>query len=507
MKYFTDFLLADFKTPPYKHQAAEFEAAVGEKSRALLWQMRTGKSKMMVDTACHLYKAGKIDCVLVFAPNGVHENWVLREIPTHSWDSVDWEAFAWLTTDVGRLKKSPTKAEKERSAAWWSALGAALKRPDLLWLTVNSESVIRPDVRKLVANVVKKRRVLVIWDEASDFRTPGSKRTLMMRALAARVEKAGGYLRILDGTLSTNSPLHVFAPFELLGKGALGFDTADAFKDHYAIYETGRGAGGRQFQKLAAYKNLEDLKARMAPLSSVVLRSDCEDLPDIIEREEVFDLTDEQLEVYGQVEKRIAAQLGDEEVPIGKQTMLLNKLQQVTSGFLLDEFKEAHRIPGRNPRMERLLYLVRRMPGKVIVWCQFQHEIDEVVAALKAEGHKVLEYHGRVNKERKAYARVAFQEDQSYKAIVGQAQAGGRGLDFSAADHMIWYSHTFNAITREQAKERATKMAGSNIEMVDLIASTGPDRYIRDTVEGKINVADDVAGRGLQTILQRLRKE
>lgn len=47
-------IMADFKTVPYIHQLKEFERSAELPARALLWQMRTGKSKLTVDTACHL---------------------------------------------------------------------------------------------------------------------------------------------------------------------------------------------------------------------------------------------------------------------------------------------------------------------------------------------------------------------------------------------------------------------------------------------------------------------
>lgn len=500
-------LTADFKTTPWKHQVKEFEDAVEASSRALLWQMRTGKSKMIVDTACHLYRAGEIDAVLVFAPNGVHENWVVREVPTHSWDGVDYRTRVWITDNVSALsRKTATKAAKAQARDWWRQLESDIKeditQPDLLWLAVNNEAVTRKDVRKLVALITKHRRVLVVWDESSDYRTPGSKRTLMMRALAKRVP----YKRILDGTSSHNSPLHLFSQFELLGEGTLGFTRYSDFEARYAVYEQVKSRpGGRAYPRLSHYQNLDELKAKMAPYASVVLRSDCEDLPEIRERKRVIDPTPQMAKAYDEAFERALKELGGKEVSISEQAARITKLQQIASGFVIDEYRKVHTVPGGNPRLDAISEDVRLAPGKVIVWCQFQHEIDVVVKRLKADGHKVLEYHGRVSAADKAFVRKAFLEDPEYKVIVGQPQAGGRGVDFSAADTIIWYSHTFDAIVREQAKERATKMAGSNIEMVDYVMGFDHrfvvDRYILGRTTEKVNVADDVAGRGLQKVL------
>jgi hypothetical protein len=505
---FEALLDARFKTQPWKHQVREFEEGVEAPARALLWQMRTGKSKMMVDTACHLYEAGLIDCVMVFAPNGVHENWIVREVPTHTWDDIPWAGWVWNTEHYSAIKrKNASKAAvadaTRRLKELQHRILDATTEPDLLWLTFNNESVTRKDVRSIIAMVAKRRRVLCIWDESSDYRTPGSKRTLMMRALAKRVP----YRRILDGTSSHNSPLHLFSQYELLGEGTLGFTKYSDFEARYAVYEQVKTKGGRPINKLSHFQNLDELKQKMVHCSTVVLRSDCEDLPEIHRRVVETPLSASENKAYREAYDYVLKEVGDKKISIREQASRLMKLQQVSSGFVIDEYKDIHHIPGGSSRLEVIADEVRIASGKVIVWCQFQHTIDMVVARLEKDGHKVMQYHGRVSAEEKAWVRKQFQEpDDDHKVIVGQPQAGGRGVDFSAADHVMFAEHGFDAIIREQAKERATKMAGSNIELIDLVMKPAHkfvvDEYILNSTENKVNIADDVAGRGLQAILR-----
>jgi hypothetical protein len=499
---------ARFKTKPWRHQVREFEEGVDAPARALLWQMRTGKSKMIVDTACHLYEADKIDCVMVFAPNGVHENWITREVPTHTWDGIPWSGWTWVTDHYSAIKrKNASKAAVADAKAKLKELQHrildATTEPDLLWLTFNNESVTRKDVRSIIAMVAKRRRVMCVWDESSDYRTPGSKRTLMMRALAKRVP----FRRILDGTSSHNSPLHLFSQYELLGEGMLGFTRYTDFEQRYAVYEQVKTKGGRPINKLSHYQNLDELKTRMAPVSTVVLRSDCEDLPLINPRPVRVELSAEENRAYRDAFDRVLKEVGTTKISIREQASRLQKLQQISTGFVIDEYKDVHMIPGGSTRLQVISDEVRRASGKIIVWCQFQKTIDMVVARLEADGHKVMQYHGRVSAEEKAWVRKQFQEEHDdHKVIVGQPQAGGRGVDFSAADHVMFAEHGFDAIIREQAKERATKMAGSNIELIDLVMVPDHkfvvDDYVLGSTENKVNIADDVAGRGLQAILQ-----
>ncbi len=499
---------ADFRTTPYEHQMREFEAGVENPGRALFWQMRTGKSKMIVDTASHLFRRGLIDTVIIFAPNGVHQNWVLREVPAHTWPSVPFHALGWQTRLAGlkggnRLSKADKAAWEEAHQAWWTDYKKVITHDGLTYISFNSESMTRPDVKKAVARLLQKRRCLVVWDESTDFRTPGSARTKMSRAIAVRVP----YRRILDGTALTNSPMHAFAQFELLEKGALGFTKAQEFRDYFGVYQQQpiSEKNRRLVSRLIGYRNLDDLQRRMAPFTSVVLRSDCSDLPDVVPEERLIEMSPEQKKVYRELHHSLELLVNDATVSLREQTNRKQKLQQVSSGFIIDGDKVVHRIPGSNPRLEAMSEEVYLAPGKVIIWCMFQWEIDDVVRRLRLDGHEVMEYHGRVSDEEKLRARNEFNTNGA-KALVGQYQAGSRGTDFSGAGLIINYSHIWNAILRLQAAERGTKMCGDNVRLLDFVASP-TDRYILDLVHGNVRTGDLLAGSGMKDFLDRTRLE
>lgn len=489
-------LSADFRHPPWSHQAKEFEISAEMSARALLWQMRTGKTKLVVDTACHLFREGKINCVIVIAPNGVHRNWCAREVPAHCWDSAPYEVHAWQSSVASLTRASMSRSQRVKAADWWCRADDLLTSPALTWYAFNSESITRDDVRKMLAVLVKKRVCMVVFDEATDFRTPGSKRSLMCRALSKRVP----YRRILEGTLVTNSPMHAFSQFELLQPGALGFTKYSEFKMRYGVWQP---KGDFRGMRLTGYQRLDELRDKIAAWSSCVLRSDCEDLPSVTCSVRRIELTQQQRDLYRDIVERAKLEVEETEVAISGQVSRLLKLQQVVSGFLIDSVGLVHVVPGGNPRLEALVEEAESTTGKNIVWCQFQKDLDVVTARLKAEGRKPVEYHGRISSEDKARNLEAFQTDPKVTDLVGQVQSGGRGIELSAASKIIWYSHTFDAILREQATERATKMGGANISLVDLVAP-GIDEYIRNKVTEKVSIANDVAGRGLQQVLKEV---
>jgi hypothetical protein len=501
---------ADFVLPPYLHQLEEFEISSDMECRALFWNMRTGKTKVVIDTACHLYKEGKIDAVCIIAPNGVHENWIRRELPRHLWrNSMKHRALYWDTkvageaggNSYGEIKRF--RWEQER-LDWWAKARELLDAKDFLpWFALASDTMTRKDVRRLATRITKRRKkVLIVFDESHDFRTPGAKRTAMARALAKRC----AFRRILSGTPVENSPLHSWSQFELLEPGALGFSTYGDFKDHHAVYVERKTKGGRKYSALDHYKNLKKLRERMAKFTSVVLRSDCEDLPDLVHETREIELTERQKRIYAKLLKEFKVELRKGLlVSIGAKTQKLIKLQQVTSGFLKDEYGALHRIPGGNPKLDALVEEVRLAGGKCIVWCAFREDMDQSVKALRKAGFKVLEYHGRTNAIEKRKVREAFAPESKYEVdvLVGHPKSGGQGLDLSAARKIIWFSHTFDAIIRGQADERATMVGGKNIPIIDLVAP-GVDRYILQNILKKTSVADALTREGMKKALRRL---
>lgn len=498
-------LAADFKTTPFDHQFREFEEHVNAVARAKAWHMRTGKSKSTIDKACHLYlnggDAGKIDGVLIFAPNGVHANWIEREFPAHTWPGIRVDGFAWRSEANGskgwkKLSKAKRAAWEAERAMWWEGLSLVRGNRNLMVLTVNTESMTRPDVRKAVAQFIKHRRVFAVFDESDDWGTPGSKRTKMARALIRRCV----YREILSGTIATPSPLATFSQYELLEPGALGFTRAQDFNARYGVYEEERTHGGRTFPKLVGYQNLEELRERMARWTSVTLREDT-NMPALDPRTRAITPTEEQLATYRDLLESFVVDIEEERVSVGERAPRFQKLQQVFSGFVIDEAKRRVIIPGENPRLEALAEEVFLAPGKVVIFCQFQADMDFARERLLVEGHEVAEYHGRVSDKAKAQALAMFLNRRECKPLITHVQSMGRGFDLSAASTIVVYSHTFSARLRQQSLERATKIGGKNIRVIDFVAP-GPDKHILGVTNARIEVADSLAGRGLRELLK-----
>lgn len=470
------------RTTQWKHQAAEYIANRGARSRALLWQPRTGKTKQIIDTACWLASAFEINGVIIVAPNGVHRAWVDLEIKAHQWVNVSHTAFAW------RFSKPGNAGDFEQFMH---------RQAELKYLAFNMESIIRPEVKKALLRFIKHHSpVLLVFDEAHHFSRPGAKRTATARSFARRAH----WRRILTGTSVEDSPLQAFSEFELLEKAALGYDTYAPFKAHHADYIVQETKGGQRYPRLAGYKNLDQLKERMAPYSSVVLREDCEDLPAVQTVKRIVELTptqrswwnkvkDQEIEFLEKMNSGQALYAGAAKV----------KLQQIEGGFWKTKSGIEQIIPvERNPKMLILFDEIEQYDGSMIVWFQFIHELEAAYEALNSAGITAGRFHGKAKLRDRDFR--LFREGK-IKPLLAQPAAMGEGYTLSNAGKIVWYSQTPSARLKRQANERATAMGKASVQVVDMYAPGGVDQDWITLTDGKTERADDVSRWGLQQLV------
>lgn len=479
------------KTTPRRHQQKEFDEAHELQVRAMLWAMRSGKSKVIVDTAFDRYEAGEIEGVLIEAPNGVHSNWIRREVPKHAWHS-RWRGLAWSSS----MSDDPDYLDEVRKLL----TGTPLK-----FFAVNAEALTVERCQKAVKAFLKHchYKVLFVGDEAHGFGRPGARKTMRARGHAAK----SSMRRILTGTSILNSPLHAYSQFELLKKGALGFDTYEDFQEHFAEYRREKSRGGRVYPVLDHYKNLDELRDRIGRLSSVVLREEA-DMPPLLNVERPVQLSDKQVAAYDRMVDEWQAELDDGyvmDVLEGGARMM--KLQQILGGWVNDEAGRPVNIDDKPPRLDAMWEQVEGS-DKAIIWCRFQEDVRRVTERLKKEGAKYVEYHGKVKAPDRIRALEVFQSRPRVH-LVGTAGAGGQGLDLSAGDAIIWYGHEHgNAIMRAQGMERATEAGGKTITNVDIFSpGTIEETVILPGFADKQEISDRVVGRDLRdALMQRVRQ-
>jgi len=465
---------------PFAHQIDIVASTWSLPGFADFWEPRVGKSIPQVLTALRLYEASLITGVVILAPSGVHHSWAKDVIP----DTVSNECpggfkqsvFAWTSSLAGSAKYDRHVRE-------------ALKGPDLTWLCADSNSLTSARLRSCIEDFVKSRPCLLVLDESHYFKNPHAKRTRFMM----RVAKKCPFRRILSGT-PLSSPFDLWSQFNILDPAILG-ERFIPFKTKYGIFER-RFFGPRAVNIVTGYKDLDDLKARIAPHSS--FRTFDETFPDnpgVLPPERAyFELSPGYAKAYEELRREYILQLEKGEVLVSNPMVMLLRLQQVSRGFVGTDNDGEQAIPGENNAVKRLVHEVQeRVTEKIVVWCRFTADVSSAFSALMEAGINCVRHDGQVTQEQRDLNREAFQMDPAVRVVVGTPSTGGVGKDFSAGSTVIFYSHSFNLNERIQAFDRVRGVNQKHVvQQVDICGVNTVDERCMFLLGQRVDVISQI---------------
>lgn len=458
-----------FKTKPYQHQEDAFFLSRDSHAYALLFEMGTGKTKVILDTAAHLYGEGQIDALLVWAPNGVHKQWIEEQIPVHLPD--------WCPYVAAYYASNTNKAERVAMEQVWDDK----HRQRLRILAMNIEAMSSDRGKAYAKKFAMAYRCLGTVDESTRIKTPGAARTRAMLSMRDMLP----YRRIMSGAPVTKGVEDLYAQFAFLDADILGFNSFYTFRNRYCIM------GGFEMRQIVSYRHVEDLQKRIDGWSYRVTKEQCLDLPPKVPVVRKVELHPEQKRLYDELKDEFLAQIGDRIIDAPLAITRLMRMQQVVCGHLpAGEDQEGYvRIPaeGVNPRIECAIDAVREAQGQKIVWARFRADLDMLAEALTKANITFTEYHGGNAKTRDAGKRL-YQQGK-VEVFLGQTGAGGTGHDLPMTSFMLYYSNDFNADTRWQSEDRGHRIGNQGLTIMDLV-SCPLDAKILAALQKKKNVAD-----------------
>jgi SNF2 family DNA or RNA helicase len=472
-----------YKTKPFDHQRDTFLETREEEVYGLFWEMGTGKSKTTIDTAAHLRLTGKIDGMLIIAPNGVHRNWITDELPRHMPDQIADLMFSHYY----QTSKANTK--------WHQSLCKEfLRHPDFKVLAMSYSAFMTKKGKEFAWAFMKPLdgRLLYVLDESARIKTPKAKRTrsIILSGKYAR------FRRILTGTPVANSPFDIYSQVRFLEPDfwkRLELPTFTIFKSYFGVFEENYNRKINQsYKKLLAYRNLQKLNGLIAGLSSRVTKDEVLDLPPKLYSKRYVELSSEQMDAYQRLKEEYLLLLdsGEEVTAILAVTRIL-RLQQIVNGYIGTDDGKIERIAGDNPRLKLLEDICEDIPHKAIIWGRFQEDITQICEIL---GETAVRYDGQVNDAGRAEAIEAFQNGEA-KFFVGNPAAAGEGLTLHAARTVIYYSNSFKLTDRLQSEDRAHRIGQEHpVHYIDLVAEGTVDERIVKALINKLDVASMVVG-------------
>ena len=470
-----------FKTKPYKHQLTALEKSVDEKEYGYFMEMGTGKSKVLVDNMAILYDKGKINGALIIAPKGVYNNWYSQEIPIHLASHIKPKMVMW-TASASKAK------EKEYQTLFETGF-------DLHVLIMNVEAFSTKKGVEFAYKFLRSHKTLMAVDESTTIKTPTSKRTRAIITLG----KHAVYRRILTGSPVTKSPLDLYSQCAFLNENLLDHTSFYSFRNRYA-HMVDRNFGGRRVQIISSYKNLNELEEILKVFSYRVQKKDCLDLPKKIFINRIVELSQEQKNAYSTMKSAALALLKGKMTTAPHALTQLMRLHQITCGHLKSDDGTITNL--KHNRIEELVDVLSEMEGKVIIWANYIHDIEEIVKRIKKEygDDSIVQYYGATSSDDRQKAIKKFQDpNSSVKYFVGNTQTGGYGITLTEASNVIYYSNSYDLEKRLQSEDRAHRIGQKkSVTYVDLIAEKTVDEKIIKALRNKINIASTIMGDTLE---------
>lgn len=476
-----------FAMEPLAHQAREFEESRASPYRALFWEMGTGKSKVVADTASWLYLEDRIDVVVVVAKKGEYANWARSLLPDHMSPDVPYVCAVYRSG----LRESEKQTIRD----------LVKPQPRLRVLCVNVESLnydsktrkMTTEGGKVAAGVVKsaKRGVLLVVDESTCVKSEKAARSKAVRALATRCR----YRRILSGTPITRSTEDLWGQSLVLGKRLLGCSTLTEFKTEYNEVEKVQ-YGPRAFNRVTGHKNLDKLTACVSKFGSVLERVDCVDLPPKIYSKVAVPLSDRQAELYAEMRDLAIAELGDGEIVEATNALgVISRLDQIACGQLKRadgtfELIECERLEALTTRLE-----VSDKRG--IVWCNYRGLLAQVYDELvRLHGPELVgRFYGGVPEDERERATWEFQNGSKLRWIVANQQSMGYSWTLTKGKENHYYSNGYNLEHRLQSEDRTMRIGQDEaVNYTDYFAPGTVNEKIFVNLRGKRSVASQVLG-------------
>lgn len=473
-----------FKTRPYSHQYHLIDNSWRLPEFALHLEMGLGKSRIVIDSLAVSYMEQNLTHALIVAPAGVYQNWYL-EFDKHCPNHVPRSVYTW--------RRLSTKREKEAFKEFVLNEDESLKV-----FLINVEALSTGNGYKAAELFLRKvpGAAAMIVDESTAIKSHKAKRTKN----AIKLGKLCTYRRVLSGLPNPNSPMDVYAPFSFLsgnGPHLLGYENYYAFQARYCIEKLMRVGSQKSFKTVVGYRRLDELQQRIDKHAARLKKVDCLDLPEKIYIKRDSPLTAEQKTLYNSLKQSFLTEYKDEEI---STTIMLTKLlrfQQIITGHITTDTGKVEVVP--HHRIKTLLETINEVSGKVVIWANFRHCIQEIESALVREYGEtsVASFYGDTTRSERVEIVRNFQNpNHELRFLVGNPSTAGYGITLTESNTAIYYSRDFRLDNRMQSEDRIHRIGQkkANVVYIDIVSPDTIDEKIVNALRNKMELSAKVLG-------------
>lgn len=413
-----------------------------------------------------------VDLAVVLAPQSFKLDWPL--VPA-AWGHPEVKSGAYPK------QKLPFREEK-----YLYAMNYECARPGVS---------VFPDLCQLL----ERRRVMLVLDEATAFKNPSSETAKGVIQLAKRAHM----VRILDGTPLAKDVEDYYPKFRALGQ--LNGVNRYQFRNTYGVM------GGYMGKKVVGIQREDELARLWDPISFRALKADWrKDLPPQIIVDPIHvEMTNKQAAHYREMMDEFFTLVNGLNVEATLVLTQMGLLQQISSGIIIKGDKwESIDDPRANPKMKATFDIHDAGQGKSIIVYFYRPSGDLLFEEAKRRGLNParLASQAVMTAEDLVADKQRFNEDPNCRTIIVQEVTGCRGHDLlgsrgNRADRMIFFENTAAYWQRSQMQDRNHRGAQDQECNIYDIVTSPMDEVMLGILKKRKDMAD-----GMDEIVAAVRK-
>lgn len=555
----TDYVEEDKQVSLFEHQKLARDKFKDLDEIALFFEMGCGKSVTSLSIMIDKYKAGKIDSLLIVAPNDVHKQW-----------------FDDLCNEDALLSKI---LEQENVSCTGQIIGGRggqkqfydFEDDDKLHIVcVNIDTFSQPHKWEVIVDWVNKNKTAIIIDEATSIKNPNSKRSQRMlyefndvmkkrNTILFSGKKPNTSVRcVLTGTPVSNGPMDLWSIMEFIKPNYFGRNYY-SFMNYYGMHtklkldtgqqisvllteKTWQGIKGckdyaeafntfgcsedtymtimHQDHYIGPYKHADELKQLLEPVAVFAKLTDCVDMPPVHYITKEVPLSDAQKACYNDMKHDLLAVYDDSVATAKNKLVVTLRLQQIASGFIMghkeinpedldlplwsdvesaDEYDvspdEVIWLGDTNPKLEQLKRDVAELDKPLLILTRFSAEAAKIYDLLK-DDYSCMLFTGW-----KTTGSIEKFKAGEFQIMVANTTKIARGFNLQVAHTTIYYSNTFSMELRQQSEFRTFRMGQKYpCTYIDYV-SCEVDKTIADALRLKKGLLEYIRDKNIKEVV------
>lgn len=253
-------------------------------------------------------------------------------------------------------------------------------------------------------------------------------------------------------------------------------------------------------KQIIGAKNIKRLNSIINDHGMQARKEDWTDLPEKIYSQPLdYKMTKIQKGHYDLMEEEFYTVIEDEEVAVTIVMNQMNKLQQITSGFIINEDRKPVNItdPLKNPKIQLIEQILEEINGKLLIFFSFKQSFENLKHYLTEKGIVYSALAGGFDQEFIEYNKKMFNEHEEPRVMLAQVSAAKYGHTLLGTEKQpchttFFFENSYSLDARIQAEDRNHRHGQRYpVTYLDCVGSD-IDRHAVNALQRKLNLSEAI---------------